>query len=778
MKRFGLALLIALALVDCGGGDGGGPPVITAVVVSGDSTVVLNGTRQLTATAMAGGSPISTGVTFQWLSSSGTTASVSPTGGLVSGLQLGSVTVTAQAVLNGTATGVVSPAKGMRVRIGSISLTPLTPQLASLGDTVVVTAQGRDALNAAVAGVAFTFVSRSPGVASVTAVGGSSTQANVVAVTNGTARVVATGDGVSDSLTATVQQVATTLAISPDTVTFGRIDSVLTPVVSASDARGNPIPPSAISWNSLNTNVATVNATTGAITSKNEPSTRVIATSGSLTDTVRIGVVLVYGSVQITLGGLTAPIDSALLTRLNGSVQLGLVVRDIGNTVVPNPQGVAWSLKTGAIATIGAATGLVTGNTTTGRDSIIVAARTARDTVPLIVRQDVANVDIAPLSPADLNFVGDTQTFAAAAFDAGGAPIPGKIPTWSTSRAIISINGSGLATADSATSAAGIIVRIRADIDGVKDSVNLRTRQVPQTADLSPSSFGTLTALGRTANASCVVTDSAAVTIPNHACAWAAGTGGVVTFTPPSAASTTVTAVGNGSTTITATAITNVFGVNSIQVDQVAASVALVPANFVTPDVQMTINQSAPFYAVVRDSNNNIDVRPRTDVAWAIAPGTSGTVAASTSATTTVTTNGVAGNETVTATIGAISGSRAVNVALTGVSYGTSIRTLLSNTCTGAACHDATAPMQGLNLTSAVSYANLVGVNSAELPAMKRVLASQPDSSYLVHKVQGTQLTVGGTGVRMPEGCVGGGCLSNATINLIRNWILQGALDN
>ena len=771
MQRFGLGLFIALVLVDCGGGDGGGPPVITAVVITGDSTVVLNGTRQLSATAMAGGSPISTGVTFQWLSSSGTTASVSPTGGLVSGLQLGSVTVTAQAVLNGTPTGVVSPAKGMRVRIGSISLTPLTPQLASLGDTVVVTAQGRDALNAAVAGVAFTFVSRSPGVASATAVGGSSTQANVVAVTNGTTRVVATGDGVSDSLTATVQQVATTLAISPDTVTFGRIDSVLTPVVSASDARGNPIPPSAISWNSLNANVATVNATTGAITSKNEPSTRVIATSGSLTDTVRIGVVLVYGSVQITLGGLTAPIDSALLTRLNGSVQLGLVVRDIGNTVVPNPQGVAWSLKTGAIATIGAATGLVTGNTTTGRDSIIVAARTARDTVPLIVRQDVANVDVTPVSPADLNFVGDTQTFAAAAFDGGGAPIPGKIPTWSTSRAIISINGSGLATADSATSAAGIIVRIRADIDGVKDSVNLRTKQVPQTADLSPSSFGTLTAFGRTANASCVVTDSAAVTIPGHACAWTAGTGGVVTFNPASGASTTITAVGNGSTTITATALTNVFGQNFVQVDQVPATVTFTPTNLVT-NLQLRFSQTAPFSAVVRDTLGNLAADDA--VTWST---TNATVADVNPATGVVSTATTAGSVTITATASPASIGRTVDVVATGLTLSGSVQPILSGSCVSAACHDLTAPQEGMSLVSGQTFGSTVDRAAQQLASMRRVRPFRPDSSYLVHKIQGTQATVGGTGVRMPEGCTIN-CLPNATIDRIRNWILQGALNN
>src|SRR6266850_7350231 len=89
-------------------------------------------------------------------------------------------------------------------------------------------------------------------------------------------------------------------------------------------------------------------------------------------------------------------------------------------------------------------TGLVSGNTNTGRDTVLVVARTVRDSVPLIVRQDIATVDVTPNSPADLNFVGDTTQFAGAALDGGGAPVPGKTFTWSTSDAILSVDGTGL----------------------------------------------------------------------------------------------------------------------------------------------------------------------------------------------------------------------------------------------------------------------------------------------------------------------------------------------
>src|SRR4026208_1186379 len=102
MRRLCLVVLGGLAMVGCGGGDGGsGPPTITSVVVSGDSTVVLNGTRQLTATAMDGSTPVSTGVTFEWSSSNNTFVTVSQTG-LATGVVIpGSANVTARAVLNG-----------------------------------------------------------------------------------------------------------------------------------------------------------------------------------------------------------------------------------------------------------------------------------------------------------------------------------------------------------------------------------------------------------------------------------------------------------------------------------------------------------------------------------------------------------------------------------------------------------------------------------------------------------------------------------------------------
>ena len=230
---------------------------------------------------------------------------------------------------------------------------------------------------------------------------------------------------------------------------------------------------------------------------------------------------------------------------------------------------------------------------------------------------------------------------------------------------------------------------------------------------------------------------------------------------------------------ITATAFTNTFGQNFVSVDQYPASLTILPQNFgATPDVDVVVNQSAPFTVVLRDSLNHPDTRA-VSISWSITP--LGTVPATVLSTgeALVSTGASAGATSLTASNGSIVGSRTLNIVATGVSYATSIRSLLNTTCAGAGCHSINNPMQGLRLNTDSSYKYLFNRAATELPAMKRVNAFHPDSSYMIHKIQGTQSTVGGVGVRMPEGCPGArACLPDATINLIRNWILQGALNN
>jgi Ca2+-binding RTX toxin-like protein len=100
------------------------------------------------------------------------------------------------------------------------------------------------------------------------------------------------------------------------------------------------------------------------------------------------------------------------------------------------------------------------------------------------------------------------------------------------------------------------------------------------------------------------------------------------------------------------------------------------------------------------------------------------------------------------------------------VDYATQIQPIFTGNC--QSCHSGASAPQGLRLDANNSFANLVNVNSRQVPSLKRVKPSDPDNSYLVHKIEGTAAV----GVRMPAGRPP---LSSTDISRIRQWISEGA---
>ena len=103
------------------------------------------------------------------------------------------------------------------------------------------------------------------------------------------------------------------------------------------------------------------------------------------------------------------------------------------------------------------------------------------------------------------------------------------------------------------------------------------------------------------------------------------------------------------------------------------------------------------------------------------------------------------------------------------------VQPIFSGGCAFTGCHAGASPAQGMNLGVGKTFSNVVNVASRELPSMNRVTPNQPDISYLVHKIQGTHVGVGGSGSQMP---LGRSPLSRDEIDLIRAWIEGGALPN
>lgn len=94
------------------------------------------------------------------------------------------------------------------------------------------------------------------------------------------------------------------------------------------------------------------------------------------------------------------------------------------------------------------------------------------------------------------------------------------------------------------------------------------------------------------------------------------------------------------------------------------------------------------------------------------------------------------------------------------------------------ACHLYESAQGGLVLEAGEAHAATVGVPSSEAK-LPRVEPGNPDGSYLVHKLRGTHLSVGGNGAQMPFNAdTGRGGLPSDELRLIEAWVRAGAPDN
>ena len=89
-------------------------------------------------------------------------------------------------------------------------------------------------------------------------------------------------------------------------------------------------------------------------------------------------------------------------------------------------------------------------------------------------------------------------------------------------------------------------------------------------------------------------------------------------------------------------------------------------------------------------------------------------------------------------------------------------------------CHQGVSAAGGMNLEAGQAYGSTVSKNSSQ-SSLLRVKPNDPDNSYLVRKLEGTQVQAGGSGARMP---LNANPLPASQIEIIRRWISQGAPNN
>lgn len=93
---------------------------------------------------------------------------------------------------------------------------------------------------------------------------------------------------------------------------------------------------------------------------------------------------------------------------------------------------------------------------------------------------------------------------------------------------------------------------------------------------------------------------------------------------------------------------------------------------------------------------------------------------------------------------------------------------IFTPTCAAIGCHDPLGQSSQMILTPGQAYGNIVNRPSVEMPGLSRIKPNDVTNSYLYRKITGAGIT----GDRMP---LGSPPLSDAQIQLIRNWIRRGA---
>lgn len=100
--------------------------------------------------------------------------------------------------------------------------------------------------------------------------------------------------------------------------------------------------------------------------------------------------------------------------------------------------------------------------------------------------------------------------------------------------------------------------------------------------------------------------------------------------------------------------------------------------------------------------------------------------------------------------------------------FSTDIEPVLTTTCGG--CHGGSGGSGSLSFIE--DWDSLVYVNSNDVGTMFLIDPFDSTLSYLQHKIDGTQATVGGSGQQMPRGS---GSLTAGEITMIEDWINEGA---
>ena len=477
-------------------------------------------TVQLTATVLDGnGQPVA-GAAVTWQSSDASVATVSAQG-LVTAVRNGVARITATSG---------SASSGIDVRVmqeaGGIVIEPMAVTLMSIGETVQLTATVLDANGQPVAGSVIDWQSSDASVATVSA------QGLVTAVGNGVARITATSGSASSGIDVRVMQEAGGIVIEPMAVTLMSIGETVQLTATVLDGNGQPVVGAAVTWQSSDASVATVNAQ-GLVTAVGNGVARITATSGSASSGIDVRVMQEAGGIVIEPMAVT-------LRSIGETVQLTATVLD-GNGQPVEGAAVTWSSGDASVAAVNAQ-GLVTavGN---GVARITATSGSASSGIDVRVMQEAGGIVIEPMA-VTLMSIGETVQLTATVLDGNGQPVAGAAVTWQSSDAsVATVSVQGLVTA-----VGNGVARITATSGSASSGIDVRVMQEAGGIVIEPMAV-TLRSIGETVQLTATVLDGNGQPVADATVTWESSDASVATVS----AQGLVTAVGNGTSGITAT---------------------------------------------------------------------------------------------------------------------------------------------------------------------------------------------------------------------------------
>ena len=236
------------------------------------------------------------------------------------------------------------PPKATKITIAPATLTPLV----TAGQTVQLTATVKDQNNSTMTGVSVSWKSSNVQGATVNVSG------LVTAVGNGTATITAATGTVTGTVQVSVEIPAVPTAITiapsePDTLTA--VGQTLRLVATVKDQHGETMTGVSISWESSDSQMATVSAT-GLVTSVANGTAKITATTGDVSTAVTVIVAQEVHGIAIT------PPSPKVVIATGNTEQLSATVLDSEETPVSGAVP-TWSSSDEAVATVDS-NGLVT----------------------------------------------------------------------------------------------------------------------------------------------------------------------------------------------------------------------------------------------------------------------------------------------------------------------------------------------------------------------------------------------------------------------------------